>query len=50
MKMMNAEERRAFARAGGLTSAKARAKKMTEAQRQAIARKAAAVRWAKKAK
>jgi hypothetical protein len=50
MKLMNAEERQSFARAGGLASAKGRMTKLTEERRKAIARKAAAARWGKKGK
>lgn len=38
----------ALGRLGGLKGGKARAKKLTPEQRSEIARKAAAVRWAKK--
>ena len=43
---IGAEESR-FARLGGLAGSAARAKKLTKTRRQAIARKAAAARWAK---
>jgi hypothetical protein len=45
MTKMTAEERSEVARSGGLAGGKARAKKLTKAQRQAIAKKAAAARW-----
>ena len=48
MIVMTPEERSASARAGGLVGGHARAKKLTKAQRKAIAKKAAAARWGKK--
>jgi hypothetical protein len=48
MKSMTAEQRQEVARRGGLVGGKARAAKMTKAQRVASARKAAKARWAKK--
>jgi hypothetical protein len=50
MKTMTAEQRQEVARTGGLAGGHARAKKLTAAERKAIAKKAAAARWAKKAK
>jgi hypothetical protein len=47
MRTMSAEDRQAFGRAGGLASAKTRAKVLTPAQRKAIAKKAAEARWGK---
>jgi hypothetical protein len=47
MKRMTAEERSDVARSGGLVGGVARAKKLTKAQRQAIAKKAAQARWGK---
>ena len=49
MKGRTAEKREEFARLGGLAGGKARAKILTKAERVAIAKKAAAARWGKKA-
>jgi len=42
------EERKEFARQGGIAGSKARAKKLTGKQRSEIAQKAARARWEKK--
>jgi hypothetical protein len=47
---MTPAERSESARTAGLVGGKARAKKLTKARRSAIAKKAAAARWGKKAK
>jgi hypothetical protein len=47
---MTKEERQAVSQAGAHLGGKARAKKMTAAQRKESARKAAAARWGKKTK
>jgi hypothetical protein len=47
---MTPQERSDSARTAGLVGGVARAKKLTKAQRSAIAKKAAAARWGKKAK
>ena len=47
---LTTEELSAIGRAGGLVGGKARADKLTKAERSRIAKKAAAARWAKKAK
>lgn len=44
------KEREEFARMGGTVGGKARAKKLSESRRKAIAKKAAEVRWGKKGK
>lgn len=44
----SSEERREFARQGGIAGSKARAKNLTKKQRSDIARKAARARWDKK--
>lgn len=49
MKKRTATEREEFARMGGTAGGKARADKLTPKKRSAIAKKAAAARWAKKA-
>jgi hypothetical protein len=48
MKRRTAEKREEFARLGGLAGGKARAQKLTKAERVSIAKKAAAARWGKK--
>jgi hypothetical protein len=48
--VMTPEARSASARAGGLVGGKARARKLTAAQRKESAKKAAQARWAKKGK
>jgi hypothetical protein len=48
--VMTPEARSASARTAGLVGGKARAKKLTAAERKAIAKKAAAARWGKKSK
>jgi hypothetical protein len=48
MENRNAEQRKEFARTGGQAGGKARARALTKEQRQEIARRAAAARWAKK--
>jgi hypothetical protein len=45
---MTAEERSELARSGGKTGGKARAEKLTAAQRKKIAKAAAKARWATK--
>ena len=45
MKARSPKEREEFARQGGLAGGKARAAKLTRAQRTEIARKAAKARW-----
>jgi hypothetical protein len=45
---LSSAELLAFARSGGKAGGKARAAKLTKEQRSAIARKAAAARWAKR--
>jgi hypothetical protein len=46
--VMTADERSASARTAGLVGGKARAEKLTAAQRKESAQKAAAARWGKK--
>jgi hypothetical protein len=48
MASLSEEERKKLARSGGLAGGEARAKKLTRAQRKAIAKKAAQARWGKK--
>jgi len=48
MKARSKQGREEFARSGGLIGGPERAKKLTKKRRQDIAKKAAAVRWAKK--
>ena len=48
MRARTAQEREQFARQGGMAGGKARARSLSKAQRQEIARKAALARWAKK--
>jgi hypothetical protein len=48
MKRMTPKERSEVARSGGLVGGVARAKKLTKAERKAIAQKAARARWEKK--
>ena len=50
MVTMTAEDRRRVAMTGAALGGKARAKKLTSAQRKASAQKAAAARWGKKSK
>ena len=50
MVTMTAEERQRVAMTGAALGGKARAKKLTSAQRKASAQKAAAARWGKKGK
>jgi len=49
MEQRTAGEREEFARLGGRAGGTARAKALTKAERSAIAKKAAAARWKKKA-
>jgi hypothetical protein len=49
MKGLTQDERTQLARSGGLKGGKRRAASLTKAERSAIAKKAAAARWGKKA-
>jgi hypothetical protein len=49
-KVLSAERQSEIGRIAGLSGGHARAKKLTKAQRKAIAKKAAAARWGKKEK